>query len=61
MATFVTTEELNKKLDDAGFGEPEHVQTVFRMPEEMDEPDTVKEGYGEGSFVGVRARAGDDG
>jgi SAM-dependent methyltransferase len=54
-ATFVSTEKIDDELRDAGFGEREYVQTVFRMPEEMDEPEGYEEGYGDGSFVGVRA------
>jgi SAM-dependent methyltransferase len=59
-ATFVTTDELDEELDGAGFGETEFVQTVFRMPEEMAGPDPVRSGYGDGSFVGVRAHVSDD-
>ena len=59
-ATFVTTDELKDVLRRAGFGETEFVQTVFRMPEEMTEPDPVRSGYGDGSFVGMRAHASDD-
>lgn len=56
-ATFVSTDELEEGLCDAGFRVREHVQTVFRMPEEMEEPDEVEGGYGDGSFVGLHARA----
>lgn len=56
-ATFVSTEELDEGLREAGFGVAEYAQTVFRMPEEMEEPDEVESGYGEGSFVAVHARA----
>jgi SAM-dependent methyltransferase len=56
-ATFVSTDELEEGLCDAGFRVREHVQTVFRMPEEMEEPDEVEGGHGDGSFVGLRARA----
>jgi SAM-dependent methyltransferase len=59
-ATFVSTEELDGALTSAGFGEREYVQTLFGTPGELAEPDEVREGYGEGSFVGVRARAADD-
>ncbi|MDZ7688121.1 MAG: class I SAM-dependent methyltransferase [Halobacteriales archaeon] len=59
-ATFVTTEELDNELRRAGFVDTKHVQTLFRMPEEMEGPDQVQTGYGDGSFVGLRARAGDD-
>lgn len=59
-ATFVTTDELNEEIGKAGFVDAEHVQTLFRMPEEMGSPDQVQTGYGNGSFVGLRARVSDD-
>lgn len=55
-ATFRSTAELEAALADAGFGAPSAAQTVFRFPEEMDEPDPVEAGTGEGSFVVLRAR-----
>lgn len=55
-ATFVSTGELVGELEAAGFGEFELVQTVFEMPGELSEPDPVREGYGDGVFVVVRAR-----
>ena len=55
-ATFYSTDELVDALGAAGFGDLEFVQTVFRMPEELTEPDRVTDGYGEGSFVGISAR-----
>lgn len=54
-ATFVSTEELTSALEDGGFVDLEFVQTVFRTPEEMTEPDPVEAGFGEGSFVVVGA------
>ncbi|WP_178916212.1 class I SAM-dependent methyltransferase [Natronomonas gomsonensis] len=56
-ATFVSTAELLEAMESAGFGSFESVQTVFRMPEEMTEPDRVESGRGEGSFVGLAATA----
>jgi SAM-dependent methyltransferase len=55
-ATFVSTDGLVETLDTVGFGDFDFVQTIFRMPEELTEPDSVTEGYGEGSFVGIDAR-----
>jgi SAM-dependent methyltransferase len=55
-ATFVTTDELVDRLDEAGFTGIEFVQTLFEAPAELAEPDRVEGGYGEGSFVGVKAR-----
>jgi SAM-dependent methyltransferase len=54
-ATFVTTDELLAELETAGFTEFELVQTIFHWPGEIDEQEPVKEGYGDGSFVGIRA------
>ncbi|MEF8774237.1 MAG: class I SAM-dependent methyltransferase [Halobacteriales archaeon] len=54
-ATFVSTDELVDQLEAAGFEEFEFVQTVFEWIEEIDEPEPVEDGYGDGSFVGIRA------
>jgi SAM-dependent methyltransferase len=54
-AVFVSTDELREALEDAGFTEFEFVQTVYEWPGDLDEPEPVKSGYGEGSFVGIRA------
>ncbi len=54
-ATFVSTDELLDKLEAAGFTDFEFVQTIFRWPGEIDEPESVETGYGDGSFVGIRA------
>lgn len=55
-ATFVSTGELLAELERAGFGDFECVQTIFEMPGELTGPDPVREGYGDGVFVVVRAR-----
>lgn len=54
-ATFVTTDELRDEMEAAGFTEFEFVQTIFQWPGDIDDPEPVKEGYGDGSFVGIRA------
>lgn len=54
-ATFVSTDELLEELEAAGFTDFEFVQTVFQWPGEIDEPESVETGYGDGSFVGIRA------
>jgi SAM-dependent methyltransferase len=59
-ATFVSTEEIDETLTAAGFGEREYVQTLFSYPEELEGPEEVRDGHGEGSFVGVCARVRDD-
>jgi ubiquinone/menaquinone biosynthesis C-methylase UbiE len=56
-AGFVSTDELVDALEAVGFSAFEFVQTIYRWPGELDEPDSVDEGYGEGSFVGIKALA----
>ena len=55
-ATFVTTDELREELAAAGFTDTAFVQTIYRPLGEIDGPEPVEEGYGDGSFVAVRAR-----
>lgn len=54
-ATFAAVPDLLDALDDAGFGEPSVVQTLFTDPAELDGPDRVESGWGRGSFVVVAA------
>ncbi|AZH24835.1 class I SAM-dependent methyltransferase [Haloplanus aerogenes] len=54
-AVFVSTDELVDALDAAGFSEFEFVQTIYHWPDEIDEPEPIEEGYGGGSFVGIKA------
>lgn len=54
-ATFVSTDELVEGLEVAGFTDFEFVQTVFQWPGEIDEPEPVETGHGDGSFVRIRA------
>lgn len=54
-ATFVSTDQLRDALLDAGFTEFEIAQTVFRWIDEIDEPEPVEPGYGDGSFVAIKA------
>lgn len=56
-ATFVSTDELLAVLDDLGYGEVDVVQTVFGSPGEHDQVDEPRQGYGDGSFVVLSARA----
>lgn len=55
-ATFVTADELLDDMEAAGFSSFAFAQTIFGPLSAIEEPD-VREGYGEGSFVAVRARA----
>jgi SAM-dependent methyltransferase len=54
-ATFVSTAEVIDALDAAGFTDFEFVQTIYQWIEEIDGPEPVEEGYGDGSFVGIKA------
>ncbi len=54
-ATFVSTEELLEALEDSGFTDFEFVQTVYHWLDEIDGPEPIEPGYGDGSFVGIRA------
>jgi zinc transporter ZupT len=54
-ATLVSTAELVDALETAGFTEFEFVQTIYDWPGDVDEVQQVSSGYGEGSFVGIRA------
>jgi hypothetical protein len=57
-ATFVSTDDVLEFLAGTGFDEVGLGQTIFSMPDEMEEPDPVREGYGDGSFVALAARVG---
>lgn len=54
-ATFHTTDGVLETLEAVGFGDFEVRQTIFEMPADMIDPDPVREGYGDGSFVALRA------
>jgi len=55
-ATFLSVDEVVIHLQRAGFRDFVFRQTIFQNPEEMKQPDPVRPGYGEGSFVVVRAK-----
>lgn len=54
-AVFVSTEELVDALEVAGFTDFEFVQTIYHWLDEIDGPEPIEEGYGDGSFVGIKA------
>jgi len=54
-ATFYGTSEIVKILTKIGFGKFSFVQTIFKELEEIKSLEPVKDGYGEGSFVVIRA------
>ncbi|QCC46905.1 class I SAM-dependent methyltransferase [Halobellus limi] len=54
-AVFVSTEELVDALETAGFSDFEFVQTIYHWPGEIEGPEPIESGYGDGSFVGIKA------
>lgn len=54
-ATFVSTAELIEALEAAGFTDFEFVQTIYHWLDEIDGQEPVEKGYGDGSFVGIKA------
>jgi ubiquinone/menaquinone biosynthesis C-methylase UbiE len=54
-AVFVSTEELLAELETAGFRDFELVQTIDQWPGELEEPESSRPGYGDGSFVVIKA------
>ena len=54
-ATFFSTKELLQALAKAGLKKEVIVQTVFGTLDEIKEVQPLREGYGEGSFVVIRA------
>jgi SAM-dependent methyltransferase len=54
-ATFVGVPELLEALDRTGFEESTAVQTLFSPPEDLDAPDRIETGWGQGSFVALGA------
>lgn len=54
-ATFYSAAEVKAMLEEAGFVSTSFAQTIFGDPRELTEPETVKEGTGEGVFAVVKA------
>jgi len=54
-ATFYSVNELIALLEQAGFGDFCFTQTIFHHPAEIKGIEPIKEGYGEGSFIVIRA------
>jgi ubiquinone/menaquinone biosynthesis C-methylase UbiE len=54
-ATFYSVDDLLKHLKQAGFSMFNFSQTLFGPLDAMHEPDQAKKGYGEGSFVVIKA------
>jgi len=54
-ARFFSVREVTRLLEGGGFGRFRFRQTLFRGLSEIDSPEPVREGRGEGSFVAVSA------
>lgn len=54
-ATFYSVDEVISHLERTGFSNLGFSQTIFRRPSEIKSIEPVKKGYGEGSFVVVKA------
>jgi len=55
-AIFFTTEEVVKLLEKTGFKDFEFRQTVFSTLDKINQVEKIKEGYGEGSFIVIKAQ-----
>lgn len=55
-ATLHTIDEIQKELKDAGFNNFEYVQAIFPGDVDRNSGEEIKLGYGEGSFVVLRAQ-----
>ncbi|NPA52622.1 MAG: class I SAM-dependent methyltransferase [Aquificae bacterium] len=55
-ANFVTPKELISVLSEVGFKQFDIVQTIFKDLENIEQIEPIKEGYGKGSFVVIRAK-----
>ena len=56
IATFYSVTEVVSYLEKAGFKDFDFVQTIFHNLKEIKDIEPIKEGYGEGSFVVVKAK-----
>lgn len=56
IAIFYSTEEVISFLEEAGFKNIMFRQTIFKPLDKIDKVEPVKDGYGEGSFVVLRAQ-----
>ena len=55
-AVFFSTKEVVKLIDEAGFRKIEFRQTIFSPLDKINKVNIVKKGYGEGSFIVIRAQ-----
>lgn len=54
-ATFYPMSRIISELKETGFNDLQFSQTLFKKLDEMEEMEAAKEGYGEGSFVVIKA------
>jgi ubiquinone/menaquinone biosynthesis C-methylase UbiE len=54
-ATFYSVDEIVSHLNQTGFGDFRFVQTIFHNLADIRDVEPIKEGYGEGSFVVIKA------
>jgi len=54
-AIFYTSDQVERLVSAAGFHDHCWAQTLFHPPEKITEIETLRQGYGEGAFVVVRA------
>ncbi|MEF8835965.1 MAG: class I SAM-dependent methyltransferase [Candidatus Thermoplasmatota archaeon] len=55
-AEFYSVNEVEQMLKESGFSDFQHYQTIFQSVGSIEEVEESEEGYGRGSFVGIRAR-----
>jgi len=55
IANFYSVDEVVSYLKETGFGNFTFVQTIFNSLTEIKDIEPIKEGYGQGSFVVIRA------
>lgn len=55
-AVFYSTEEVLLMLNQAGFKNFDFRQTIFNTADKIKKPEQVKKGYGEGSFIVIKAQ-----
>lgn len=56
VVVFFTTEGVIKLLKEAGFKKFEFRQSIFNTLDKINDVEEIKKGYGEGSFIAVRAQ-----
>lgn len=54
-AAFYSTQDIIELLHQANFSQIQTCQTIFSDPEEMNAPDIIKDGFGEGAFIVLSA------